>query len=43
MEKGKVRVGKTNVTVRCLEIRGNSVVVQLEGSNEKKELFLRPQ
>lgn len=42
-EKGKVRVGQTNVTVRCLEIRGNSVVVQLEGSNEKKELFLRAQ
>lgn len=43
MEKGKVRVGKTNVTVRCLEIRGGSVVVQVEGSDEKKELFLRAQ
>jgi hypothetical protein len=43
LEKGKVRVGKTNVTVRCLEIRGASVVVQVEGSDEKKELFLRAQ
>jgi Protein DA1 len=42
-EKGKVRLGQTNVVLRCLEIRSNSVVVQLDGSGEKKELFLRAQ
>jgi hypothetical protein len=41
MEKGKVRLGQTNVTIHCLEIRSNSVVVQVEGSAEKKELFLK--
>lgn len=41
MEKGKVRLGLTNVTVRCLEIRSNSVLVQVEGETGKKELFLR--
>ena len=40
-EQGKVRVGKTNVTIRCLEIRTNSVLVQREGSGEKLELFLQ--
>jgi DNA-directed RNA polymerase subunit N (RpoN/RPB10) len=40
MEKGKVRLGQTSITLRCLEIRANSVVIQIEGSNEKQELFL---
>ena len=40
MEKGRVRVGQTNVVVRCLEIRNNSVVIQVNGTKEKKELFL---
>jgi hypothetical protein len=40
MEKGKVRVGQTNVTVRCLEIRASSVVIEVNGSIEKKELFI---
>jgi DNA-directed RNA polymerase subunit N (RpoN/RPB10) len=40
-EQGKVRVGKTNVMVRCLEIRTNSVLVQTQGSADKQELFLR--
>jgi hypothetical protein len=43
MEHGKVRVGQTNVSVRCLEIRNDSVMIQIDGSNEKKQLFLRPQ
>ena len=42
MEHGKVRVGQTNVSVRCLEIRNDSVMIQIDGSNEKKQLFLRP-
>ncbi len=41
MEADKVRVGKTNVTVRCLEFRANSVLVQVNGSTAKQELFLR--
>jgi hypothetical protein len=40
-EAGKVRVGGTNLTIRCLEIRTNSVVVQTEGSSKTQELFLR--
>jgi Protein DA1 len=40
LEKGKVRIGETNVTVQCLEIRSSSVVIQVDGSGEKKELFL---
>ncbi|MDB6065574.1 MAG: hypothetical protein JWR26_1782 [Pedosphaera sp.] len=41
MERGKVRVGQTNVTIQCLEIRSRSVVIQLKGSNAQQELFLR--
>jgi DNA-directed RNA polymerase subunit N (RpoN/RPB10) len=40
MEKGRVRLGHTNVTIRCLEIRNNSVVIQTSGSQEKQELFI---
>jgi hypothetical protein len=40
MEKGRVRVGQTNLLIRCLEIHDDSVVIQVEGSNEKKQLFL---
>jgi hypothetical protein len=40
MEKGRVRVGQTNILIRCLEITDNSVVIQVDGSNEKKQLFL---
>jgi hypothetical protein len=41
MEKAKVRIGTTNVTVRCLEIRNDSVTIQVDGSPEKKQLFLK--
>ena len=40
-EEGKVRVGKTNVFVRCLEILEHSVVIQARGSPGKIELSLR--
>ncbi len=40
-EKGRVRVGQTNVIVQCLEIRNDSVLIQVAGSNKKEELFLR--
>ena len=40
MEKGRVRIGQSSVILRCLEIRAGSVLIQIEGSNEKKELFL---
>lgn len=42
LEKARVRVGQTNVAVRCLEIRDKSVLIQVNDSNEKQELFLRP-
>ena len=40
MESAKVRLAATNVLVRCLEIRSNSVSVQIEDTGEKQELFL---
>jgi len=39
-EEGKVRVGKTNVVVRCLEISENAVVIQARGSAQRMELRL---
>ena len=42
MERASVRVGLTNVSVRCLEIRDKSALIQVNGSNERQELFLRP-
>ena len=41
MEHGSVRVGQTNVSLRCLEIQKDSVIVQLDGSKDKLQLFLR--
>ena len=38
-ERGKVRIGSTNVLVICLEIREKSALIQVNG--EKQELFLR--
>jgi hypothetical protein len=43
MEKGRVRVGETNILIRCLEIRDDSVIIQIEGAKEKTQLFLKPQ
>jgi len=42
LEKARVRVGQTNVAVRWLEIRDKSVLIQVNDSIEKQELFLRP-
>ncbi len=39
-EEGKVRVGSTNVVVRCLDIRAASVVIQIKGDARPRELFL---
>jgi hypothetical protein len=41
LERGRVPLGETNVAIRCLEIRADSVVVQVEGSTAKQEIFLR--
>lgn len=41
-EQGRVRVGTTNLTVRCLKISERSVVVQLLATGERRELFLVP-
>jgi type II secretory pathway component PulC len=43
MERARVRIGHTNVVIRCLEIRPESVIIQVEGSSEKQELSLRGQ
>ena len=39
-EEAKVRVGSTNVLVRCLDIRAASVVIQIKGATQPTELFL---
>ena len=39
-EKGRVRVGTSNVVVRCVDIRARSAVIQIEGNTSTKELFL---
>ncbi len=40
-EQAKVRVGATNVLVRCLEITDSKVVLSVNGSSELTELTLR--
>jgi hypothetical protein len=40
-EQAKVRLGNTNVVVRCLEITDSSVVLSVDGSSERQELFLK--
>jgi hypothetical protein len=39
-EEARVRVGQTNVQVRCLEIRERSVLLRIGGRTEPMELFL---
>jgi hypothetical protein len=39
-EEGKVRVGSSNVLVRCLDIREKSVLIQVRGTGQPTELFL---
>jgi hypothetical protein len=39
-EEARVRVGQTNVQVRCLEIRDRSVLLRVNGRTEPLELFL---
>ena len=39
-EQGKVRLGESNVVVRCLEIRDDAVVVQIAGVPEPQTLKL---
>ena len=41
-EGGRIRVGRTNILVRCLAVRESSVLLQLEGETRPVELFLRP-
>jgi hypothetical protein len=40
MDRARVRLARTNVTIRCLEIRTNSVVIRFEDSGMKQELLL---
>src|SRR5262249_13572754 len=39
-ERARVRLANTNLLVLCLDIRTNSVVIQVEGAATKQELFL---
>ena len=39
-EEGKVRVGSSNVLIRCLDIREKSVLIQVRGAAQTTELFL---
>lgn len=41
-EETKVRVGDSNLVVRCVEIRQNSVLVRVAGEKNPVELFLTP-
>ena len=40
MDLARMRLAKTNLLVRCLEIRTNSVVIRIEDTGRKQELFL---
>ncbi|HEY2081442.1 MAG TPA: hypothetical protein VGI88_01565, partial [Verrucomicrobiae bacterium] len=40
-ESEKIRVGKTNILVRCLEIRDDSVRIQIVTSGEERVLSLK--
>jgi len=40
-EEGKVRLGATNVSVRCLAISPNSVRIRVAGSDQEQELSLK--
>jgi hypothetical protein len=39
-QEGKVRLGQSNVLIRCVAIREDSVVVQIVGSNSPREIIL---
>jgi hypothetical protein len=40
-ESGKVRVAKTNILVRCIQIGNDSARIQIIGSGEQRELSLK--
>ncbi len=40
-EEGTVRLGKTNVTLRCLEIHQDSVRIRIVGSGQEQELRVK--
>ena len=40
-DQAKVRVGNTNVVVQCLDITDTSVVLNVNKSGERTELFLK--
>jgi hypothetical protein len=40
-EEGKVRLGTTNVTVKCLAIRQDAVRIRVNGAAEEQELMLK--
>ncbi len=40
-ETAQVKLGQTQVKIRCLEVRESSAVIVLDGSKERKELHLQ--
>jgi hypothetical protein len=40
-EEGKIKVGQRSVAVKCVEIKENSVVVQIEDIEQPKEIGLK--
>lgn len=41
-ERAKVRLGQSNIVVRCLEIRARSILIQIEGETAPQEILLGP-
>lgn len=39
-DQATIKLAASNVVVRCLEIRTNSVLIEVEGAGAKRELFL---
>lgn len=39
-EEGRVRVGTTNLLIRCVDIRERSAIIRVQGRRETQELFL---
>ena len=41
-ETGKIKAGQKTVAVKCLEVKEHSVVMQIEGIEQPKEIGFKP-
>jgi hypothetical protein len=41
-ESGRIRIGQKTVTVKCLEIKEKTVVIQIEGIEQPREIGFKP-